>query len=356
MNSVQWEFPQWLWLLWAVPGLIALGVYGLVQRRRGLRLLADARLLPAIAPRQSWMRDTARTALVGAALTLLVIALLGPRWGETTEKIFRRNIDVMVLLDVSRSMLARDIAPNRLERAKISIVDDLIPALAGDRVGVIAFAGMPRLVCPLTDDYGYLRLALDDVDTRSSPRGGTLIGDAIREAVKSFPRQLDTQRVILLITDGEDQKSFPLEAAKAAWEDGQIPVVAVALGDEQEGARIPIPSESGTRYLEYEGQTVWSRANFDVLRQVAAVSDLNAFVPVGTRNFDLGEIYRTRIVPGLRHRDQVQESVIQAPAQFHWFAGAALVLLFIHSFLREGGRPPTSVAAAALRSTAKEAA
>ena len=255
----------------------------------------------------------------------------------------RRNIDVIVLLDVSRSMLARDIAPNRLDRAKLSIRDDLLPALGGDRIGLITFAGAATLACPLTNDYGFFRLALDDVNTESAPRGGTLIGDALRKAVRCFPDKLGTHKVILLITDGEDHESFPIEAAGAIWKDHGIPVVAVAIGDEREGARVPVKTSRGETYLEHEGEVVWSKANFDDLRMVAQAGGGSVFaqvgrqnfVPVGTKNFDLGEVYRDVVLPAIDAQERLESETIPLPPRAHVFAAVAFVLLLIDSMLRD---------------------
>ncbi|MDX2197603.1 MAG: VWA domain-containing protein [Phycisphaerae bacterium] len=341
-----------LWpLIWVAVLVGAIGLFGLLRRLCDLRRFADAALLPRLSPRGITLRRGVQLALQFGSLALLSIALLGPRWGESTERVFTRNIDVMVLLDVSRSMLARDIAPNRLERAKLAIVEDLIPALAGDRVGVMAFAGVPRLVCPLTDDYGFLRLAAAEIDPLSSPRGGTCIGDAIREGAKALITQLDTHKVLLLITDGEDHECFPVEAAQGVWKDHEIPVIAVALGDEREGSRVPVSTENAGKFLEHEGQTVWSKANFDDLRKIAAVSNLNAFVPVGTRNFNLGDVYRERIVPALRAKETARDASNVTPARFHWFALPALALLLLEALLRESSLP----AHRALRSAADDA-
>ncbi|MCG3128045.1 MAG: hypothetical protein CHACPFDD_02919 [Phycisphaerae bacterium] len=335
MSNVTFDAFGWIHLVWVVAGLLALGVYGVWQRRRALRLFASLRLLEHIAPPTGWFRPLLRLGLVTLCLLTTTAAIMGPRWGESQEKVVKRGIDVLVLLDVSRSMLARDIAPNRLERAKLSIRDDLLPALAGDRIGLIAFAGVAALKCPLTSDYGFFRLALDEVSTGSSPRGGTLIGDAIRKASKCFDDQLDTHRVVLLITDGEDQESYPEEAARALWQEQKIPVVCVALGDERDGARIPADA-AGQKFVEHGGQTVWSKADFGQLRRIADISDLRAFIPVGTRDFNLGEIYRSRIVPAIRYRELVGSEQVQQPSQYHRFAVLALVLLAIDSFLREG--------------------
>jgi Ca-activated chloride channel family protein len=338
VQALEFDDLRWLNLLWALLLVVLVAVYGFWQRRRALRAFASPHLLGRLTAPVGWTRPAVRLGLTALCLTALVAAIIHPRWGEKQERLYRRGIDVMVLLDVSRSMLARDIAPNRLERAKISIRDDLLPALGGDRIGLITFAGVPSLQCPLTHDYGFFRLALDDVSTTSSPRGGTLIGDAIRKAAEAFHGSLDTYKVVILITDGEDHESFPLEAAQTLWNERRIPIVAVALGDEREGARIPVEGEHGEEYLRYNKQVVWSRANFDDLRRIAAVSDLNAFVPVGTRNFDLGEIYRERIVPAIEYKERAETELVPLPSRYHVFASIALVLLLIDSFLRDGPR------------------
>lgn len=326
-------------LLWVVLAVGGLSVYALWQKRRALQVFADSNLLSRIAPPAGWLRPLARMTLLCLALASLTVAIAGPRWGQSEQTVVQRGIDVIVLLDVSRSMLARDIAPNRLERAVLSIRDDLLPALGGDRIGIITFAGVPTLTCPLTSDYGFARLSLEDVGTHSSPRGGTLIGDAIRKAQNCFDKVLDTHKLILLITDGEDHESFPLEAARKLWEEDKIPIVAVALGDEREGARVPVPTVAGEDYLKYKGDTVWSKANFEDLRKIARVGEGGAFVPVGTQNFDLGEIYRTRIVPAIQFKQREEKQKLEQPSRYHPFALAALVLVLIDSLLRDGPRP-----------------
>jgi Ca-activated chloride channel family protein len=347
VQALEFDDLRWLNLLWTVLVVAAVGVYGVWQRRRALRVFASSHLLPRLTSPPGWARPLMRLLLIVVCLTTLVAAIIGPRWGEREQVIMRRGIDVMVLLDVSRSMLARDIAPNRLERAKVSIRDDLLPALGGDRIGLVTFAGVPSLRCPLTHDYGFFRLALQDVSTASSPRGGTLIGDAIRKAADAFHDSLDTHKVVILITDGEDHESYPVEAAMSLWNDLEVPIVTVALGDEREGARIPIRTDRGEEYLKYNQQVVWSRADFDELRRIARVSNLNAFVPVGTRDFDLGQIYRETIVPAIEYKERAETEQVPLPSRYHGFALAALVLLFIESFLRDGPRQPETRAVAA---------
>lgn len=330
MNDVEFANLHLVHLLWGVAALTLVGVYGIAQQRRALRRFADGRLLPHLAPPISWARGLLRLAVVALALTALVIALVDPRWGQVERTVLRRNVDVLVLLDVSRSMLAQDIAPSRLERAKLALRDDLIPALGGDRIGLIAFAGLPSLACPLTSDYGFFRLALDDVSPLSSPQGGTLIGDAIRRAGEAFDTPLDAHKLVILITDGEDHESFPVQAARKLWDEQRAPVVAVALGDPREGARIPLASDRGVEFLQHEGATVWSKADFGSLRTLVDASPLGVFVPAGTQNFDLGEIYE-RMVAKLEIDAQAESQQVERPSRFYPFVVIAFVLLVADS-------------------------
>jgi Ca-activated chloride channel family protein len=353
MSEVSFDHLHSVHFVWLALMVGALMLYGLWQRRRGLRRFAASGLILRLAPLPNWLGGSTRAVTVTIALGLLAIALMGPRWGESQEQIIRRNIDVMVVLDVSRSMLAEDIAPNRLERAKLAIREDLLPALGGDRIGLITFAGVARLACPLTTDYGFFRLALDDVSIQSAPRGGSLIGDAIRSSTGHFDSPLDTHKLIVLITDGEDQESYPIEAARGVWEDDQIAVLALALGDERDGTRIPIRTKNGVSYLQHDGETVWTKANFDDLRAIARIGPSNSFVPVGTRDFNLGDLYR-RVVQTFDAEEQADSEAVPEPARFHYFALAALGLFLINAFWRAegGGR---SVARAS-QATQREAA
>jgi Ca-activated chloride channel family protein len=350
MQDVTFDNLSHLNLLWIVVALAAVGAYAIWRRRQALLMFAAARLVERLTARGGLARQITRLSLQTLCLVALVAAILHPRWGTAEQVFTTRGIDVMILLDVSRSMLARDIAPNRLERAKVSIRDDLLPALGGDRVGLVTFAGVPSLSCPLTNDYGFFRLALDDVSTKSTARGGTLIGDAIRLAERSFDEAEDTSKLVLLITDGEDQESFPVEAARNLWKERKIPIVAVAMGDEREGARIPTGAGG---YQQHDGQTVWTKANFDDLRRVAGASGLNAFVPVGTRDFDLGEVYR-QVVSSIEYQDRMEVEKAKQPSRYHPFAVLALAVLVLDSLLRDG--PKRAGTVVAIRRDRREAA
>src|SRR5262245_10354754 len=208
--------PIWLHALWAVPAAAAMLLLARWQTRRSLRRLVGPSLGPTLVPGVSRVRRWMRAAALLTSLGATCIALARPGWDPTPQKILRSGRDVAVLLDVSRSMLAEDLKPNRLERAKIA-VRDLLDAAQGDRVGIIAFAGSASVRCPLTTDYSFARLALDNLSPETVPLGGTLIGDAIRAALDDlFKDGQDRFRDIVLITDGEDHDSFPVQAASEA--------------------------------------------------------------------------------------------------------------------------------------------
>ena len=282
-----WGNPHILWLLWLLPAVTALLI--VAQRRRraaALRLVDPAmgrRLMPELHGPRAWTKG----ALLLLGLGCLILAAARPRFGTEIEEVSTQGVDLFVLLDVSRSMLAEDVKPNRLERAKADILD-LLDEVRGDRVGLIAFAGRPVVKAPLTTDQGFFRLVLDEVDVYSAPRGGSLIGDAVRQALEAMPPAADRDQVLVLISDGGDQESFPLEAARSAAERG-VKLIAVGLGDPDEGARIP-RGDGEESFLTYQGQEVWSKLDESLLRQIALTTG-GAYIPAKTQAYDLGRIY-----------------------------------------------------------------
>jgi Ca-activated chloride channel family protein len=302
---MRWENPIWLFALWVLPLLAAVLVYAHRRRAAAARRFAElamlGRLLPPPGTARAWLKGS--LLLVGVAL--LIVAAARPRFGVYFEQVSARGVDLFVLLDVSRSMLAEDVAPHRLERAK-SDIRDLLRKLPGDRIGLIAFAGAPAVIVPLTTDRGFFLNALDRVDTRSAPRGGSLIGDAIRKAIESLDATRDRDQVLVLITDGEDHDSFPLEAAQSAAE-REIKIFAVGLGDTEEGRRIPLRDPSGSvRYLQHEGQEIWSRMDERLLKEIALKTS-GAYIPARTRTYDLGQIYEEHLAGLARGEIQAEK-------------------------------------------------
>lgn len=345
--DIKFDHLNYLHLLWGVVVLALLVVYGFARKRRALRLFATSNLFGQLMPSVSIGRQRLKAILVLVALALLVIGATGPKWGRDIVEVKRRGIDLMVCLDVSRSMLAEDLKPNRLERAKLEI-SDMLGVMHGDRVGLVTFAGNAALACPLTINYGAYRLALDDVTTQSASRGGSLIGDAVRKAADSFTDKVKDHKAILVITDGEDQSSFPVDAARQAFREQGIRVFTVGLGDLGHGARIPITVDGQKRYLQFDGQEVWSKMDRQTLEEMA-VEGGGACFPTATTDPDFVAYYDVI-------RDKVESRELEASrkelyhAQFQWFAGAALVLLLIEMLMTDRRR--VAEAQAALRKAA----
>ncbi len=351
-DGVRLSSPDAFLLLWVIPPLVALFVLASLRRRRTLlRFAGDRSRLYA-------ERRNARPfkgGLLVAAVVLIVVALARPGWTPETRTVERRGRDVVFVVDVSRSMLAQDLAPNRLQRAKLAIVDTL-EVLRGDRVALVAFAGTAVVKSPLTFDYGFVRLAVERLSTDSVSRGGTLIGDALRVVRDSvFGDQASPFRDVVLITDGGDLGSLPLQAAGELGALGAR-IIAVGLGDEVTGQPIPDP-DADEGYLQYEGQPVLTTLDARALRELAGVTPGGRYVNVATGNFDLGVLY-TQLIAGADRQllERTERQVFQE--RFQPFLAAALVLLALEFLLpdlirrrRRGGRragPPHPPAAVVL--------
>ena len=268
--------------LWLIPILAAVVAYAWQKRKSALRLFIDAGLLDKIPISVSLAKRFWKSAAVLTAMAFIVIGMARPAWNPKPETIERKGRDVVFLLDVSKSMLAEDLVPNRLERAKLAILDCL-ETLQGDRIGLVAFAGTAAVKCPLTLDYGFFRMMLNNISTNSIARGGTLIGDALRKVMTDvFDDQVKEFKDIILITDGEDHDSFPVDAAKDVGEKG-VRLIAIGLGDENEGKRIPVTNADGVKtFLKYNGQEIWSRLDADTLRKMVNATPGGKYLNVAT--------------------------------------------------------------------------
>jgi len=337
VSGVKVHSVEMLYLLWIVPFLAAAYVYAAARRRKALEQFAERGLLPLISVSVSPVRRRWKGVLTCLAFGFIVAALARPAWNPKPKKLERMGRDVVFILDVSRSMLAEDLAPNRLERAKLAVMD-CVERLEGDRVGLIAFAGTAAVKCPLTLDYGFFRMMLEDITTDSISRGGTMIGDAIRKALDSvFDDQLKQYKDIILITDGEDHDSFPVEAAAEAGKRG-IRLIAIGIGDEEQGKRIPVTDESGRRtFLKYQGKEVWSRLGADTLRKMVNATPGGKYLNVATGTIDLGTVY-TQLVAGAEKRELEAKTVKRYEEKFQVFLGLAFVLLCAEALIGERRR------------------
>src|SRR5438309_6161323 len=263
--------PEWLWALLLIPLLIALFVRAERGALRRLQEFVSARLLPQLAGTVNRPRRMIRFGLQVLGLSLAIISLAQPRWGYTFEDVKRKGLDLLIAVDTSRSMLSNDVQPNRLDRVKLAI-QDLIDELQGDRVGLIAFAGRAFLQAPLTIDYDAVIEAVNDLDTKSIPEGGTAISSAITLATQSFGKSAMGNRALIIFTDGEESNeltSDALKTAKAAADAG-VRIFTVGVGTPQ-GSLIPIAGDDGqTSFVkDSAGQVHKSKLDEKRLREVA---------------------------------------------------------------------------------------
>jgi Ca-activated chloride channel family protein len=334
LNFQHLDSLAWLWL---VAGIGILAWWGVLARRRAIRRFADVPMLARLAPRLSLFRPAVRSVFAVLGLFFLVLALADPRWGVRYVEVNRSGMDVMFVVDVSRSMLARDASPSRLDRARL-FIEGAVDSMAGDRVGLVDFAGDAAIKSPLTLNYDAFKNAIEELSPRSATRGGSMLGDAIRVAADAFGNDEPGGKAIVILSDGEDMESFPIEAAEAAQRDHGVRVYTVGIGDAVEGARIPTLIDGQPSWLLHENQEVWTRMDPDLLQSVAEAGG-GVFVPAGTSLVDLGEFFKGWITT-IDLQDQEEGVARQLIPRFQWFAGISLICFVLESLIAERRRRP----------------
>ena len=340
---------------WLLAGLLACIVLVWMWRRYDARQHAalarfvSAHLRPELTQSISAGRRRLRRGLLLTALALLFVALAGPLVGYRWEQISRRGNEIVFAIDTSRSMSTPDMKPNRLTRAKLAI-DDFANRLDGDAVGIVAFAGSAFLVCPITLDYGAFHESLGAIDTNTIPRGGTNMSSAIEEAQAALRRRPGSDKILILVTDGEDLEGSALATAKsAAGEDG-LKIYTVGVGTPS-GDLIPIPPDQGGGFVKDEsGGFVKSRLDEPALKAIATATG-GFYVPLGTQGEGLETIFKTVLGPLAKHNlaSRQQKLYIQ---RYQWplagALGALLVSLLIGTRKSRGSRRTVTGAAASL--------
>ena len=331
------------WLLAAVAAAIALLLFWRRAdrgRRAALERFASPQLLGDLTASVSARRRSVKRALVVAGVLLGGLALAGPQYGFTWEETQRRGIDVLIALDTSRSMLAQDVAPNRLERAKLA-VRDLVDQLGSDRVGLIAFAGSAFLQCPLTLDHAAFLESLDALQPGVIPTPGSDLASALRTAEQALATEQRNVKLLVLFSDGEDLGGSAIEAAKHAAEQG-IRVFTVGVGSDN-GELIPVPSaKGGTEFLkDPQGQYVKSKLDAETLRQVAELTG-GFYEPLGRRGEGVTAIHDRALAP--LPKEELASRMRRVPIErFQWALAVALLCLGLEPIVRErvsrGRRP-----------------
>lgn len=282
--------PSFLYIALALLLLLPLAVLIRGWRQKhDLQAFASPAMLEKLLAHVSPLRRMLRATAAGIGSFLLVLALAGPQWGSKMVEVKRQGVDVLIALDVSRSMLAEDIKPNRLQRAEQEL-SALIDKLDGDRVGVIAFAGNAQIVCPLTTDYAAAKMFLNYLTPDSVAMPGTSLGEAIRLGAASFPKGGEGYRVLVLLTDGEDHHSGPVEAAQSAKTAG-IKILSIGYGTPA-GEPVPMRDDNGrvTGYLkDRAGNSVVSKLDEVLLRQITDITG-GAYWTSATGSLDAGRL------------------------------------------------------------------
>ncbi|MGE5604650.1 MAG: VWA domain-containing protein [Bacteroidota bacterium] len=290
---MNWANPYYLFLL-GLPLLLS-WFYLWARRRSGrdLENLVNQGLIAKVVDVSGRKAQKRQSIARLAGIVFLIIALSGPRWGYRWQETKHRGLEIIFALDTSKSMLATDVKPNRLERSKLA-VKDLLRVMQDDKVGLVAFSGTSFLQCPLTADYNVFSGTLDALNTGTIPRGGTAIGAAIATARDAFKSGSDGKKILIIITDGENHEGDPVSQAKAALKDG-INVYTIGIGS-PEGELIIIQDSYGnSSYLkDSAGNVVKSTLNESILKEIAQAGQ-GTYVRAGGFSLGLEELYRTKL-------------------------------------------------------------
>jgi len=326
---------NYLFLLWIVPVLVVFYLYAFRKRDKLLQLFCGKELVGELVPDFKRSRRGIKALLMLLSIIFGIVALTQPQWGFHWEEIKRVGVDIIVAIDVSESMLAEDVKPNRLERAKREIFD-LIEMLEGDRVGLIAFAGTSFVQCPLTLDYGACKMFLDYIDTDLIPVPGTAIADVIRTAIKSFSKRERKSKALILITDGEDHEGEPIEAAKEAKKEG-IKIFPIGVGQEG-GAPIPLKDGSGGFKKDRQGDMVITHLDETILQKIALETG-GSYVRSVTGDMDLDKIYREGIQQHIEQKQLKSTRKRRWEQRFQWFIVLTLLFICTEFFVSERKTP-----------------
>ncbi|MGB5404656.1 VWA domain-containing protein [Robiginitalea sp.] len=329
---IQLDEKAYLYLLGILPVLLVLFLLHQLWKRRLQRRFADPKLLKDLAPDRSMFKPQIKLVLLLMALTFLVMGLVNPKMGTKLETVKREGVDVVFAVDVSKSMLAEDIAPNRLEKAK-RLVSEIINELASDRVGIIAYAGQAYPQLPITTDYGAAKMFLQSMNTDMLSSQGTAINEAIELAATYYDDEEQTNRVLFVISDGEDHsEGSVMDAVDLATEQG-IQVYTIGVGGAK-GAPIPIKRNGIVESLkkDIDGEVVITRLNEEILMDIAAEGN-GAYID-GENTAAAVEAIQ-EILSQMDKKEFEAKQFAEFKDQFQWFLGGALILLLLDIFVLE---------------------
>lgn len=327
----RFENSLFLYGLLLIPILLLIFLLVLKWRKKALNRIAETGLQNVVLPQLSKAKVIWRFVFWCFAMVFLIIAIANPQFGTKLEEVKREGIDIMVALDVSNSMKAQDLQPNRLENAKQSI-GRLINNLKDDRIGIIVFAGQSYVQLPITTDYSSAKLFLESISCDMIPTQGTAIGSAIELAVESFDPKSAAAKSIIIITDGENHEDDAVKAAEAATEKG-ITVHTIGMGSE---SGVPLPLVVNGNIVGYrkdnDGNTVVSKLNTSLLKEIA-VAGKGIFVQAGKSQSALNVVMDE--LNKMDKKEYASKRYTDYEGRFQFFLGAVIILLIAESMLSE---------------------
>lgn len=321
----------WFWTLLVIPAIILLFVLLQVWRRSAQKKFADSHLLNRLSPNRSLFKSILKVVVLCAAFGCLSLALVNPKIGTKLETVRSQGVDIVFAVDVSKSMLAEDIAPNRLEKSK-QLVREIVNSLASDRVGIIAYAGKAFPQLPITTDYASAKMFLQNMNTDMLSSQGTAIHEAIQLAKTYYDDDEQTNRILIIISDGEDHGGEAVDIAEEASDEG-IKILTVGVGNAKGG---PIPIKRNGVVLNYKkdnnGETVITRLDESTLRKIA--EETNGVYVNGSNTAEVVETIKD-VLDQMDKKEFESKQIADFKDQFQWFLGIGIFLLFIEIFLLE---------------------
>lgn len=330
MQLFRFENPDYLWLLMLVPLLVSAWVLNRLTATRKIRSAGDRDLVAGLMPEASRLRQGFKFILQLVAFILAVFLVARPQFGSKLTDIKRRGVEIIIALDVSNSMLAEDIQPNRLERAKQSI-SRLVDELEHDKIGLIVFAGDAYTQIPVTTDYISAKMFLSSINPGIVPKQGTAISSAIELGVNSFSPKLDESKALIIITDGENHEKDPVKSAELALEKGVV-IHTIGIGSE-EGVPIPVITGGRRDYLkDNEGNTVITKLDDSVLKEIALKTG-GKYVRASNTNIGLSTIFED--IRRMNQQDLEGRIFSEYDDQFQYIGGIVLFLLLLDILIME---------------------
>ena len=328
---MQLEEKIWFWAFLLIPILLVMFLVLQIWKRKVQNKFANQDILKRLSPNRSLFKSVLKIAVLCLAFASLTMALVNPKIGSKLETVKREGVDIVFAVDVSKSMLAEDIAPNRLDKSK-QLVTQIINNLASDRVGIIAYAGKAFPQLPITTDYGSAKMFLNNMNTDMMSSQGTAINEAIELAKTYYDDDQQTNRVLVIISDGEDHSEAAATVAEEAAEAG-IRIFTIGVGSEKGG---PIPLKRNGVILNYkkdgQGETVITKLNEDTLKDIA--EEANGVYINGNNTEKVVEVIRD-ILNKMDKTEFESKQFAAYESQFQWFLGLGILLLFLDIFLLE---------------------